>query len=420
MKNVPGFLIHIRSYLSNSAYLFASMILERALFFFLFMFMARKLAPGIYGEIVVIFTFANVLSSLFEFGFPVYFQRESAASSVKLQKELSTAVLSKICSFILFLAFLFLYLGVYSGAELLGIFLIGTSVFIFSLNIIIISVLYGRQLFKLSFWGLLTGRIPVVLSLMIYYFFPVSSNIAVSGFLLSGLFHFAVLYRILRQIDLGLTFIFETDTLKNILKSSSVIYFGYIFIWLYDKLDVLILKQYSGYEQVALYTVAYSVYKLPQILAGGLFVPMFSSLSRQYSEEKVLDKRKLLRIALILILFICILSVCIGLFPSEIINAIYGSNYYASGKYLKLLLFAVPALLLNNMTGIISNTVREEKIGMKGAFYGAVVNIIICFVLIPSLGIIGAVIATILAEYSVLAVEIYLLAKLNNRKVIFT
>ncbi|MCX7611494.1 MAG: polysaccharide biosynthesis C-terminal domain-containing protein, partial [Ignavibacterium sp.] len=82
--------------------------------------------------------------------------------------------------------------------------------------------------------------------------------------------------------------------------------------------------------------------------------------------------------------------------------------------YLSIISIAIPFVYLNNLTGVLLNSLRMERITMLTTFLGLIVNVVLNFMLIPQLKIFGAVYSTILTEASLLIFQTIFLIKLRK------
>ena len=103
--------------------------------------------------------------------------------------------------------------------------------------------------------------------------------------------------------------------------------------------------------------------------------------------------------------------VIFNIYPESLLSLIYGESYRVSGKMLGLLSIALPGLLLNNFTGVMLNSIRQERKAMLSAFFAMLVNLVTNILLLEKIGIMAAVIATISAEYVILVIQLYYLNK---------
>ena len=238
--------------------------------------------------------------------------------------------------------------------------------------------------------------------------------------LVSVIFHLGILYKYLREEKLNLQLRFDYTVLKKILYSSVPIGIGIIFVLVYDRIDILLIERFISFEAVAVYSIAYSLYKIPYIISGVILTPVFTDLSKSYSLNDKIDPHEILLVSLILLIISVAAILFVNIFGETIILFFYSTKYSFSIPYLKYLVFALPGLFFNNLTGVISNSIRKEKIPMISNGFGALINVVINIVLIRFYGLWGAVAATIISEYFVFTLQFTLLLKHNFKYKFFT
>jgi O-antigen/teichoic acid export membrane protein len=233
--------------------------------------------------------------------------------------------------------------------------------------------------------------------------------------LVSVIIHLGILYKYLSEEKLNLQLRFDYSVLKKILYSSVPIGIGLIFVLVYDRIDVLIIERFLSFEAVAVYSIAYSLYKVPTIISGVILTPVFTDLSKSYSLNNKIEPHEILLVSLLLLIISVVAILFVNIFGETIILFFYSSKYSFSIPYLKYLVFALPGLFFNNLTGVISNSIRKEKIPMISNGFGALIHVTINVVLIRFYGLWGAVAATIISEYFVFGLQFILLLKHNFR-----
>jgi O-antigen/teichoic acid export membrane protein len=179
------------------------------------------------------------------------------------------------------------------------------------------------------------------------------------------------------------------------------------FVWIYDKADVILIQRIIGNEAVSFYAVAYSLYKIPQVIAGVILLPFFTEISNRYATEGSLSLNELFKPAVLLVTVSGVMILAYNCIPEIFLSLAYGNLYKRSGWILSILSFALPGLLLNSLTGNTLNALRKERKVMNSTFYAFLLNIGLNVILLPGLGIVGAVIATICTEYFMLFIQIY-------------
>jgi O-antigen/teichoic acid export membrane protein len=99
-------------------------------------------------------------------------------------------------------------------------------------------------------------------------------------------------------------------------------------------------------------------------------------------------------------------------FLSDIlIEIIYGKRYLHSADILKLLVIAMPFLFLNNLTGVTLNSIRKEKLAFYSAAIATLFNLLLNILLLNLIGIVGAIVSTILTELLIFLIQLNYIMK---------
>lgn len=406
MHNIKQTYHTIISQLHHGKYVLFANLLERTTFFVLMLFIARMFPKSEYGFIATIFAFANIVHAGIEFGFTFYFQREAAAKNTELQKQLSHALNFRFVLLLPFLLVIFLYFFVQDAYHPYLLFVIALSAFFFGVNVMLNAVLYGKQHYKTSFNLLFISRILLVMLFGCFYFLLGDLTTMMLAFPVAAIIHFALLFSYLKKTGIPIRIRFpDFRVIRKIFRSSVPMALGVLFVMTYDKIDIILIEGYLDLTAVAIYAVAYTVYKLPQLFSGVALTPLFSKMSAFYAEKEYLSRADIKKPLTILLMLSAGSLLFFSAVGAEFITLLYGYGYFESSYYLLYLAIGVPGILLNNMTGVLLNSCRYEKVAMYSALAGAVFNIVLNIILLPLYGLLGAVFATIATEYCILLIQ---------------
>jgi len=276
------------------------------------------------------------------------------------------------------------------------------------------SVIIGKREYSTSSLYLFVSRMLLLVFFFYALFTGKSVEIFFVAFILGGLIQIILLYRKIADTESIFTNVKVTRGIaKSLFGSSLPMGLGLIFVMAYDRIDILIIQKIISLEAVALYAVAYAVYRALQIFGSFILVPAYTNFSQSYSLTKFINIGELKNIVLLL----CFTAVAIitgtYLFSDAIIPMLFGDKYIESATVLKYLSFGLPGLYLNNLTGVISNSIGKEKIPVWGTGIGMIINVCMNIYLIVLIGILGAVITMVITEYIVFIIQLYQLIKLN-------
>lgn len=193
-------------------------------------------------------------------------------------------------------------------------------------------------------------------------------------------------------------FTFDMD-LKRHLMPLLILFVNSIAISIYVNSDITMLGFFESDTQVGVYSFASKIYNLLKQLINAVIVvsvPRISYIINNRPEEYKMFLNRIFSG-----LNIVLLPIVVGMFfMSDSMILIAGGEQYISGDTsLKILsvatLFAIYASLFTNCVLIVN---RQEKFCLKATIVSAIVNVGLNFILMPSLGMIGAAITTVTAE----------------------
>ena len=395
----------LKSLLKSGKYFLFTDVLDRTVSFIVFLIFAKSITTALYGQVVTLFALTSIFSVLFDFGLPIFIQKESAKHNE----------LSKIYSEIILLKIIFsaIYLFVCSFAFYLFISSIDIKLF---LIILVITLLvsfgntfkfffYGRDNSRLVFKVSITSKLLLLVIVYIVFLYSRDVYLFLCGYLFSNIFLFSFLliklkiYKInYKKFDAGYR-VFK-DTFLLILPLG----LATIFNILYDRIDILLLKYFLDFNKVAQYNVAYTIFKLSIIPFSTIIYPAFNRLSRESTNVKVLFLL-LKKLVFTIIIFSLILVVMNYSIIPKLIPRIIGPNYFEASLLVPILSIAVIFIGLNNLTGVFLNSVNKFKAVMLATLAGLIINILLNIILIPKINSMGAVYSTILTEFSILIIE---------------
>ncbi len=290
-------------------------------------------------------------------------------------------------------------------------------IYICSANLHSISANYIRACGRTRAFAL-QGIINTVFTILLNILFLVVFDLGVLGYLLSvvvadflvtiGLFIFCRLYR-------DITFKFEEKGLLGNILKFSIPYIPTTLMWtITSACDRFIVTAYSGAAENGLYAAAY---KLPTLIsiAGGVFIEawQFSTVSDTRPEEHSKFFENVHKNYMGIMFIGTSLLVA---FSKVLTLLLLDNSYYVSWKYVPVLGIA---MLFSAFSAFMGSIYFIEKRSMRSfltASVGAIINILLNFILIVPLGAMGAAIATVASYLSVYLIRVYDTKKYLNFK----
>jgi O-antigen/teichoic acid export membrane protein len=234
------------------------------------------------------------------------------------------------------------------------------------------------------------------------------------GLLVSEVIGLVVVYRLARplvrfhvHVDRGLW--------RVLLRSALPVGAALLLAAIVNRIDFVMLEQMVSLEAVGLYSAAYRITnlleKFPLFVMAALY-PIMSQLASA-------DPARLRDVYRKTVAHFAVLGVPLGVVTTiaapHVLALLFGEEYRAAGGALRYLVWSTVCLYLALAGGNLLLSVGRERDSLLALSFGAVVNVALNFMLIPTRGIEGAAIATAVSFAIVLvitsvAVERYLRA----------
>ncbi|MDD3230833.1 MAG: polysaccharide biosynthesis C-terminal domain-containing protein [Oscillospiraceae bacterium] len=187
-----------------------------------------------------------------------------------------------------------------------------------------------------------------------------------------------------------------------------------IFWWITSVSDRYMVSAFLGSEATGIYSVAY---KIPTILTI-LSTVFMDAWQLSAVTESAGDRREHVHFyskvwsAFQVAMFLC--GACIIAFSQVEIKLLAAESYYSAWTYIPLLAMAMVFASFASFTGSVYVVTRKSNLSLWTAMLGAVINVVLNLLLIPSkLGVQGAAVATF-ASYFV----VFIVRAVSSRKLI--
>lgn len=267
---------------------------------------------------------------------------------------------------------------------------------------------YIRALGKTTLFAV-QGICNTVLTILLNILFLVVFDMGSTGYVLSVVFADACMAALLFFVarlyrDLSVRAV-KKDTARAMLKFS-VPYVPTTMMWLITSVsDRYIVTAYCGESVNGLYAAAY---KLPTLLSlvSGVFVEAWHfSTVKDASEEEKADFFGTVYVNFMSVMFMGAAVLVAG---SQIFTRILLADaYYASWEYVPVLVAATTFSTLVSFLGSVYFLKKKSTLSMLTAMAGAVINVILNFVMIPDHGAMGAAVATLISYLAVYLIRAY-------------
>lgn len=391
--------------LKNSSWLIFEKVFTMAIGVFVTAYVARYFGPDLYGQFnyalafVVLFTSLSVLG-LEQIAIKAIVNKEASVGSI-----LCTSFIMRLVGGLALLLVASIMIRLIEPEDTL------THLLVFIISLIMII----KSLEVVEYWIFAKQKAKLSSSIRMGVFVLVSGLKLLLVFFQRGLEAYAIIYVIdALLIGLGLTasyFIarkeqskwqFDFALAKKMLSKSWYFILSGLMITLYMRIDQVMLgKMIVDKTELGIYSAAVRIAEMWYFVPLALITSMQPVIMREKSnsEQKYLSSLHILFTAVtwLSILF----GVAITIFSPLIIHILYGEAFLKASEILMISVWAGTFALLGSARGVWLVSEGLHRFALVFAIFGAVSNILLNLLLIPSLGGQGAAIATLASQFIV-------------------
>lgn len=189
---------------------------------------------------------------------------------------------------------------------------------------------------------------------------------------------------------------------KSILSQSWYLILSGLMATLYMQIDKVMLGSLMPTKvEVGVYSAAVSIASM------WYFVPMaiITSFKPVIMSKKKINEESYLKSVQLLYTIIAWLGICFGIFvlifSNPIVKILYGAEYQKASSILSVSIWAGTFAMLGSARSVWTVTEGLQRYNMFYAGAGAIINIILNYLLIPTVGGYGAAVATLMSQVTV-------------------
>lgn len=207
------------------------------------------------------------------------------------------------------------------------------------------------------------------------------------------------------------------DRAKTLLKDSWPLLLSGIAIVIYMKIDQIMLGQMVGDEAVGIYSVAVRIsevwYFIPMMIVASAFPAILEAKKRSEAQYY----QRLQHLYDLMVWLSCVVALPMTFLSTPIVTLLFGDAYTESGPVLAIHIWAAVFVFLGVASGKWFLAENRQILSFQRTLLGAVVNVVLNLILIPSFGVIGAALATVISQAT--AAWLFDLAQPETRSMFF-
>ncbi|MFH1317232.1 MAG: flippase [Candidatus Woesearchaeota archaeon] len=391
---------HSKRIAGNAVILFTSNIMRHILSFVLVVLIARYLGDEGLGQYSFAFAFVSLFIVFIDLGLETFMIREVARDESKVRKYTNNILTIRLFAgvIVVLAATIIAKLSNLSNQMVFLIFL--GSISLFLIQILYVFCVAFISLQKTAFDALfkLVERIAVFL-IVIWVLFSGYGILGLFFGIMAGSFISVIFSFIITSIKLGLIkFQYEKEFWIYLLKKSFPFLATNIFLVIYFRIDTVMLGFITDYAVVGWYNAAY------KLIDGLSFIPIvgllavYPAMSKFFKENKEYLKITFERTFKYMMMLAIPISIGTTFLAARLIEFVYKIEFAQSSLALQILIWAELFVFLNYVIGYLLNSINKQKLFAIVSGIAVVINIMLNFLLIPTLSLYGAAIATVITQ----------------------
>lgn len=414
----------IKIIFKNMSWMLISQIIGSICGFIWTILIARYLGVNDYGILGFAISLTGILAITTDFGISTHIVRHISTDYKSAPKYLGNVIpLKSLFASVSFILTLIILILLKSNEITITITLLFTIEMIFKS---FINLLNGTfQAFEEGkYQGI--GNTLLNTILLIFIFITIFTDLGLYGiaisYILANLITLIYEYYVLRKHFTKPKFEFDKYFSKNITRLSIPFAITSILYSVYYSIDVVMLSSLIGNYSTGIYNASYKLISVLTLFYSVYGAVIFPVMSKLYQNDK-----KLLLISFeksVKYITLIVLPIIVGtaFYSADIIQLIYGKEYYAASSVLSILVWTVFLLYLAGAGNSLLNASHKEVTVTKIYAIAAIFNIGLNFIIIPYLSYNGAAITTVLSDLLIMLIQIYVIYKLGHRpnKKLFT
>jgi O-antigen/teichoic acid export membrane protein len=389
-------------YFNNTSWLFFDRIFKVFVGFLVIMYLTQYLGPKNFGVLSYSQSFVSIFMAFSSLGLSSIIVRELIKYPEKIDLLLGTTFYLTLFTSLFSIVAIGLLNSFYFEDSVSNtlVFIISISIIFQNLNIVIDSYFQYKVLSKYIVYATSIGfLISSALKILLIY-----NKAELIYFAYALLFDSVVL-------SLGFIYIYKKQNLnifswkfdfrmaKYFLKIAWPLVWVAVSVFIYTRIDQVMIKHMIGDEAVGNYAAAIKVselfYFIPGIIVSSLF-PKLVELKKENEAQYLNLLEKMYR----LVIWISIpIAMGIFIFSDMIVNMLYGVDYKEAGRILSILSWGIIFIAVGTVFVKILYVEQYEKKYLYKSMLGVLVNTLLNYFLIKVYGVRGAAFSTLITLF---------------------
>lgn len=402
----------VRKIAKNTSVVVAGNLTFKIISMFVVIYLARYLGTADFGKYSFVYSYVAFFGTLTDSGIQTTLVREMSRNPLKAPELFGNAYFIKIIFTVVAIILSIITITLMSYPKDTTCFIYISSLTLFFISL---SNLYGTV-----FQTKLKMEFDAIAKII--------SRIASAGLILWIIYSRGTLYQVILAIsfsEIFKTFInyFSAKTLLRskleidfkvwsylLRESIPLAFFNIIWVFYYQ-IDIIMLSFLQNDAAVGIYSAACKLNEPIGFIAEAFVISLFPVMSSLF----IVSKEKLATVYELSVKYILIIVLPIVVFTTisahKIVILIYGTQFSSSIFSFQILIWSLLSTSLNCFIGHLLISIGKQKINTLNYLLCATANIVLNFILIPTLSYNGAAIATLITSVLLLLLGFYYASK---------
>jgi len=384
----------------NSAFVMGTQVVMKALSFLFNVYVVRRLGAKHFGQYSAVMAFIGIFAIFSDLGMAPYMLREIARDRKNVHWLLPNVIVLRLIlsgAVIVVTTSAAYFLG--KGPEmLLGIFVAACGLLLYAIQGPLDATLMAWERLdysagfslvnQLVFWGLGT------FFLIMGWGFTGLLVASLAGVACMALLEGRVIFRKIRFQDLVLS----PGRWGTVVKAGLPFGISGLAFSLQGRFDSVLISMTLTDTIVGWYNVPQQLISMLMLLAQSVCTSMFPSLTRAYNQDPKSIQGIVHRS--LKYLFMLSLPIAVGgtIVADKLIVMLYTEEFASSIPLMRILIWTLPPLFLSELMGALIMALQKEKPGARVNISNALLSVGLDLAMIPTMGVVGAALATVSAR----------------------
>lgn len=389
----------VRTVAKNSIWLLAGNVALRLIAALVVVLMVRALGDERFGQYSFAVAFVGFFTLIASFGFTTLLIRDIAKDKEQTSKYLNNVLsLKLVFAFVAFALLLMVSLFIDKPSLVkLIIYIFGIDLIISGFTEIMRSVFQAYELMEFDAITRIAEKIIwAALILLVIYNRLSLVNVALAT-LSATTIGLIVCYVLLKKrVEIG--FEFNLPFWKKLIIDALPFAMTGLFAMIFFRIDIIMLSFITNDFVVGWYGAAYKIIDILATIPNIFLTALYPVFSRFHKEDQTHLSQGFALTVRYMILAAVPIVIGIFLLSDKIVFVFFGSGFANSSLALQILIFASLLSFINTPMFVMLNAIGLQKVTTINTASSATANVLLNLILIPSFGLQGAALATVVSE----------------------